>query len=71
MLGVDVSPAIITIQETETERIEVWGKPGQIVCETPISKITKAKWTGGMTQVVECKALSSNPNDTQKKVKSR
>jgi hypothetical protein len=38
----------------------------------PISKITRAKWTVGATQVVEyllpkCEALSSNPSPTQKK----
>jgi hypothetical protein len=37
-----------------------------------ISKITRAKWTGSMTQVVEsllckCKAQSSNPSSTRKK----
>jgi hypothetical protein len=37
----------------------------------PISKITRAKWAGGVGQVVElllckCKALSSNPNPTKK-----
>jgi hypothetical protein len=49
--------------------------PGQIVHETPppISKITRAKWTGGMAQAVErlvckCEALSSNPN-TKRKIK--
>jgi hypothetical protein len=37
----------------------------------PISKITKAKWTGGVTQVVEHsldKALSSNLSPTNKKI---
>jgi hypothetical protein len=48
------------------ERIEVLGQLGQIVHETPIFKITRAKWTGGVVQAVEhlcCKhkALSSNP----------
>jgi hypothetical protein len=48
-------------------------QPGEIVCETLSSKITAAKWTGGITEVVEhlpyeCKSLSSNPNPTQKKV---
>jgi hypothetical protein len=35
-------------------RIAVQGLPRQIVHETPISKITWAKWTGGVDQVVEC-----------------
>jgi hypothetical protein len=43
----------------------VQGQPGEIVYETPIFKMTRAKWTGGMTQAVECQlckreALSSN-----------
>jgi hypothetical protein len=38
----------------------------------PISKISRAKWTGGIDQVVEfllwkCEALSSNPSPTKKK----
>jgi hypothetical protein len=46
-------------------------KPQQIVHETPISKIIRAKWTGDVTQVVECmlckyKALSSNPSPIMK-----
>jgi hypothetical protein len=39
---------------------------------SPSPKITRAKWTGGVTQVVEhllCKheALSSNPSPTERK----
>jgi hypothetical protein len=38
-----------------------------------ISKITRAKWTGGIGQVVEyllckCKALSSNSSPTETKI---
>jgi hypothetical protein len=41
--------------------------------QDPISKITRAKWTGGMPQAVEhllckCEALSSNPNPTHRKI---
>jgi hypothetical protein len=41
----------------------------------PISKITRAKWTGGVAQAVEhlfckCKALSSNPSLTKKSIKT-
>jgi hypothetical protein len=43
----------------------VQGQPRQIVCETSFSKITRAKWTGGVTQLVE--ALSSNPVPQEKK----
>jgi hypothetical protein len=28
-------------------------QPRQIISETPISKITTAKWTGGVVQMVE------------------
>jgi hypothetical protein len=50
----------------------VQDQPRQIVHEIPISKITRAKWTVGMVQVVEhllcdCKALNSNPIITIKK----
>jgi hypothetical protein len=55
-------------------RIE--GHPRQIVHEklrpSPISKITRAKWTESMAQVVECllckgKDLSSNSSPRKKK----
>jgi hypothetical protein len=49
------------------------GQPGQIVWETPISKITRTKWNGDMFQAIEhllCKqkALSSNSSSTYKKM---
>jgi hypothetical protein len=52
----------------------VGGQSEQIVLETPISKITRAKWTRGVAQVVhgllcKCKALSSNPSPIKKRVK--
>jgi hypothetical protein len=34
-------------------RIVVQGQSSQIVPETPISKITRAKWSRGVAQVVE------------------
>jgi hypothetical protein len=48
----------------------------QIVLETPIFKITRAKWTEDMLQAVEyllCKhkAPSSNPSHTKKKKKKK
>jgi hypothetical protein len=51
------------------------GKAGQIVRETPISKITRAKRTRGMAQVIEYllykyEALSSNPSPSKKKEES-
>jgi hypothetical protein len=47
-------------------------QPGQKVHDTPISKITRAKWTADVVQVVEClfykrKALSSNLFHQKKK----
>jgi hypothetical protein len=36
-----------------------------ILVKDPISKITRAKWTGGVAQV--CKVLSSNPTPTEKR----
>jgi hypothetical protein len=58
------TPVILATWEAEIRRITVRGHPGQIVQETPISKVTRAKWTGGVAQAVElrlCKlqALSS------------
>jgi hypothetical protein len=45
--------------------------PKQIVHETLISKITRAKWTGDVAQAVEhllckCEVLSPNPSPIQK-----
>jgi hypothetical protein len=59
-------PVILITWEAEIGRITVWGQPGQTVLETPISKVTRAKWTGGVVQAVEhllctCKTLNSNP----------
>jgi hypothetical protein len=53
-------------------RITVQGQPGKIVQKYPLSKITRAKWTGGVAQAVEhllCKpaTLSSNPSPSKKK----
>jgi hypothetical protein len=58
-------------------RITIQGQPGENVHETPISKITRAKWTGGMAQVVgrplcKCEALKiKNPRPTPKKKKKK
>jgi hypothetical protein len=54
----------------------VRSQPGKIVQETPISKTTREKWTGGASQDVEyllCKyeALSSNSSPTRKKKKKK
>jgi hypothetical protein len=63
-------PVILATWETEIRRIKVQSHPRKTVCETPISKITRAKWTE--TQVVECllskhKALSSTLIPQKKK----
>jgi hypothetical protein len=60
----------------EIGRIETRSQPRQIVHETSISKITTAKWTGGVTQAVKhlfckCEALSSNLSPTKKKKKTQ
>jgi hypothetical protein len=43
---------ILATQEAEIRRISVPGQPREIVLEIPSSKITRAKWTGGVAQVV-------------------
>jgi hypothetical protein len=70
-----ITPVTISTWEAVIWRTMVLGQPGQIVCETPISKITRANWTGGVAQAVEhplCKykTLSSN-SIPQKKKKER
>jgi hypothetical protein len=47
-------PVILATWEAEIGRIALWGQPGQIVWQTPISKATGAKWIGGVFRVVEC-----------------
>jgi hypothetical protein len=46
-----LTPIILYTWESEIKRIEVQGQPKQSVYETPISKITRAKWTGGVQAV--------------------
>jgi hypothetical protein len=62
--------AIVATWEAEIRRITVQGQPKQIVYKTPISKITKLKWTGGVAQVVEyllCKCKAPVPPKENKK----
>jgi hypothetical protein len=53
----------------------VQSQPGNILQETSIFKITRAKWTGSVAQALECllcklKALNSNSSLTKKTKKS-
>jgi hypothetical protein len=52
-----VTSIILATWEAEVRRIKVQGQSRQMIHETcplpPISKITRAKWTGGVAQVVE------------------
>jgi hypothetical protein len=52
------TPVILAIWEAGIRRIEVGSQPRQIVGETSISKITRAKWIGGVAQAIECFASS-------------
>jgi hypothetical protein len=65
-----LTPIIPATWEMENMRIIVQIQPGQIICETPISKITRVKWTGGLAQTIEhllckCEALSSNSSPSK------
>jgi hypothetical protein len=53
---------ILATWEDEIQKFEVWGQPGQIVLKIPIFKITRAKWTGGVAQVVEPKKQNKTKN---------
>jgi hypothetical protein len=47
-------PVILAIWEAEIGRIEFRGlRPAQAEFTDPISKITRAKWTGDVAQAVE------------------
>jgi hypothetical protein len=65
-----LTPVILASREDHGSK----GQPGQIISQDLIYKITTAKWTGGVAQVVEClvckyEVLSSNPSPTKKKKK--
>jgi hypothetical protein len=68
-----LTPVILASWEAEIGRIVVRDQYRQIVrWDSPISKTTKAKWTGGVANAVEhllwaCEALRSNPDPTGKK----
>jgi hypothetical protein len=46
-------PRVLARWEVEIGKTEAPGQPRQVVCKTPTPKITRAKWTGGVAQVVE------------------
>jgi hypothetical protein len=56
-----LTPIILATWKAEIGRIKVRGQPGRIVHETPISKITRAKWTGGVAQALESLLCSTKP----------
>jgi hypothetical protein len=43
-----LTPIILAVWEAEIWMIMVEGQPRQRVLENPISKIIRAKWTGGV-----------------------
>jgi hypothetical protein len=49
-----LTPVILATSKAEIGRITVQAQPTQTACETPISKINMAKWTGGVGEAVEC-----------------
>jgi hypothetical protein len=44
---------ILATSEAEIWRFMIGAQPSQIVCEMLSPKVTKAKWTGGLAQVIE------------------
>jgi hypothetical protein len=72
-----VAPAyILAIWEAEIRRILSLRPDWANSLKNFISKITRAKWTGGMAQAIECllckcKALSSNTSSTKKRKKDK
>jgi hypothetical protein len=66
-----LTPVIPASWEAEMWKITVRGQPGQNSSRDPISKISRAEWTGGVVQKVEhllckCRALSSNPSQRER-----
>jgi hypothetical protein len=69
-------PIILAPWGANIRRIEVQDQPRKTVHETFISKITRAKWIGGMGEAVEClffkcKALSSIKTNKQKQTNKK
>jgi hypothetical protein len=69
-------PVILATWETEIRMIMVPGQLRQIVHKTPLSKITRAKWTADVAQeakylLCKHKVLSSNPRPNNNNNKDR
>jgi hypothetical protein len=65
-----LTTVILATWEADIKRITVQHQPRQIVRETSICKITKAKSTGGLTQAVECLLCKPKaPRSTKKQTK--
>jgi hypothetical protein len=64
-------PVILATWEAEIGRISVKDQPRQIVGVAPISKITRAKWTGGVAQAVKCKSSEFKSQSYKKKKKKK
>jgi hypothetical protein len=62
-----LTPVILTTWEAEIGRIILRGQSWQIVIKTPISKITSAKWTGGVAQVVDHLLCNCEASSTKNK----
>jgi hypothetical protein len=56
-----LKPIILAIWEAEIRRMMDQSQSGKIVPKTSISKITRAKWTGGVAQVVGVCFASAKP----------
>jgi hypothetical protein len=62
-----LTPVILAPWEAEIGRIEVWAQPGQIAGDTQSTKLTRAKWTRGVAQLVD--RLPCKHTHTLKKTK--
>jgi hypothetical protein len=57
-----LTPVILATWEAEIRRIKVRGQLKQNSVHNPIYKITRAKWAGGVAQVVECLLCKNEAN---------
>jgi hypothetical protein len=69
-----LTPVILATWEAEIRRITVQSHSKQIVHKTPVSKTTRAKWTGGVTQAIEdlfCKHSPEFKSQSHQKKKEK